>query len=234
MSRADPQSHPRKPRETSNRRGTLLSVTMAIRSIWSCSLMQSRLNGSPSSSSTVWMAASREDRTLYVAKFLSNLSPKSSKNPSPVAYPLHGTTKALPEQGFRSWSWRESNPRPPSGCRPCYDHSRDCGSTAAAPPGRWASRGRPLPGLSLMSAVFLAVSGLSRRQPSLLLPGCDDQAPRAITGRDLTLRYLGSGSESEVICIGRYWLCAVFGVCATPVARVDFRSRRRNRSAPCQ
>ena len=21
------------------------------------------------------------------------------------------------------WSWGESNPRPPSGCRPCYDHS---------------------------------------------------------------------------------------------------------------
>ena len=51
------------------------------------------------------------------------------------------------------------------------------GSTAAAPPGRWASRRRPPPGLSLRSAVFLAVSGLSRRQPPLLLPGCGDQAP---------------------------------------------------------
>ena len=39
------------------------------------------------------------------------------------------------------WSWRESNPRPPSGCRPRYDHSRDYGSTAAAPPGRWTSLG---------------------------------------------------------------------------------------------
>jgi hypothetical protein len=34
-----------------------------------------------------------------------------------------------------------------------------------------------------MSAVFPAASGLSRRQPPLLLPGCGDQAPRAITGR---------------------------------------------------
>ena len=25
------------------------------------------------------------------------------------------------------WSWRESNPRPSSGYRPCYDHSRVCG-----------------------------------------------------------------------------------------------------------
>jgi hypothetical protein len=42
---------------------------------------------------------------------------------------------------------------------------------------------RPPPGLSPTSAFFLAVSGLSRRQPSLLLPGCDGQAPRAVTGR---------------------------------------------------
>jgi hypothetical protein len=37
-----------------------------------------------------------------------------------------------------------------------------------------------------MPAVFLAVSGLSRRQPPLLLPGCDGQAPRAIAGRDIS------------------------------------------------
>jgi hypothetical protein len=57
------------------------------------------------------------------------------------------------------------------------------GSAAAAPPGRWASRRRPPSGLFPMSAVFPAASGLSRRQPPLLLPGCGDQAPRAITGR---------------------------------------------------
>ena len=47
----------------------------------------------------------------------------------------------------------------------------------------WPPRGPP-PGLSPGSAVFHAVSGLSRCQPSLLLPGCGGQAPRAIAGRD--------------------------------------------------
>src|SRR5262245_31332078 len=61
------------------------------------------------------------------------------------------------------------------------------GSTAAAPPGRWASRGGRRQVCSLRSAVFLAVSGLSRRQPPLLLPGCGDPAPRALTGRDVAL-----------------------------------------------
>ena len=80
------------------------------------------------------------------------------------------------------WSWRESNPRPPSGNRPCYDHSRVCGSTATAPPGRWSSRSPP--GLSPMPAVFPAASSLCCRHPLLLLPGCSGLAPRALTGRD--------------------------------------------------
>lgn len=81
------------------------------------------------------------------------------------------------------WSWGESNPRPSSGRRPRYDHSRDRRLTAAVPPGRLAHQGPP-PGLSPGSAVFPAASGLSRRQPPLLLPGCGGQAPRAIAGRD--------------------------------------------------
>ncbi|CAN5778795.1 hypothetical protein BH24ACT3_BH24ACT3_11930 [soil metagenome] len=44
------------------------------------------------------------------------------------------------------WSWRESNPRPRSGHRPCYDRSRGCGSTVATSPGRPGLR--PPPGLS--------------------------------------------------------------------------------------
>ncbi len=106
-------------------------------------------------------------------------------------------------------SWRESNPRPSSGNRPCYDHSRDCGSTATAPPGRWSSRSPP--GLSPMPAVFPAASGLSRRHPLLLLPGCSGQAPRALTGRDDSRSPNGSGGESEV-AIGASFGCPVLGV----------------------
>src|SRR3954451_19005241 len=43
-----------------------------------------------------------------------------------------------------------------------------------------------------------AVSGLSRRPPLLLLPGCSDQAPRAIAGRDVSRDLTRSGGESEV------------------------------------
>ena len=43
-----------------------------------------------------------------------------------------------------------------------------------------------------------AVSGLSRRPPLLLLPGCSDQAPRAIPGRDVSHVLTRSGGESEV------------------------------------
>src|SRR3954451_9124364 len=50
-----------------------------------------------------------------------------------------------------------------------------------------------------MSTVFPVVSGLSRRQPPLLLPGCDGQAPRALTGRDDSRHLKGSGGDSEVL-----------------------------------
>ena len=43
---------------------------------------------------------------------------------------------------------------------------------------------RPPPRLSEVPMVFPIVSGLSRRQSPLLLPGCEVQAPRAIAGRD--------------------------------------------------
>jgi hypothetical protein len=81
------------------------------------------------------------------------------------------------------WSWGESNPRPSSGCRPRYDHSRELRLYGCRTAGSVGPAGGPPPGLSLRPAVFPTVSGLSRRQPPLLLPGCGDQAPRAITGR---------------------------------------------------
>ncbi len=54
---------------------------------------------------------------------------------------------------------------------------------AATPPGR-ASREALPKGLSPLSAVFHAVSGLSLLSPPLLLPGCGGPTPRAVTGRD--------------------------------------------------
>ena len=67
------------------------------------------------------------------------------------------------------------------------------------------------PDLSPVSAVFPAVSGLSRRHPPLLLPGCGGSAPRALTGRDDSQSPKGLGGESEV-AIGASGLCPVLGV----------------------
>jgi hypothetical protein len=51
------------------------------------------------------------------------------------------------------------------------------------PSPKWRATDR----LSEPSAVFPAVSGLSRRHPSLLLPGCDGLAPCGITAHDDSL-----------------------------------------------
>ena len=58
------------------------------------------------------------------------------------------------------WSWGESNPRPPSGCRPRYDRSRDlrlCGCRTAGSVGLAEEAA---------AGSFPDVSGLSRRQRS--------------------------------------------------------------------
>ena len=64
----------------------------------------------------------------------------------------------------------------------------DIEADAASPAGRlvitrdgWP----PTPGLSLESAVFPAVSGLSHRHPPLLLPGCGGVAPCGIAAHDV-------------------------------------------------
>src|SRR5690554_6828898 len=102
------------------------------------------------------------------------------------------------------WSWRESNPRPSSGSRPRYDHSRAVAQRL--PPRRvgWASR--PAAG------SFPGVSGLSRRQRSLLAV-LRRFCCRAATDRPRVPllvavclgRLTGSGGESEVViglCFG--------------------------------
>ena len=61
----------------------------------------------------------------------------------------------------------------------------DFRTDAVLPAGRLARR--PSAQLSERSAVFHAVSGLSRRHPPLLLPGCGGSAPCAIAGHDDSL-----------------------------------------------
>src|SRR3954471_9286912 len=72
---------------------------------------------------------------------------------------------------------------------------------AVAPCGRRAAGSAALRHRLVFSSVlqFLpAVSVLSRLPPLLLLPGCSDQAPRAIAGRDVSRDLTRSGGESEV------------------------------------
>jgi hypothetical protein len=90
---------------------------------------------------------------------------------------------------LRAWSWRESNPRPLSGHRSRYDHSRVSGSTAAGLPGQ-LELGPTAGSFPGCQRSLPAVSGLSHRPPPLLLPGCGEPAPRAIAGRDVSLSYL--------------------------------------------
>ncbi len=136
-------------------------------------------------------------------------SPAATNPASKRNRPEPPGVRALPmSRDITQWSWGESNPRPPSGCRPRYDRSRDlrlCGCRTA---GSVGLKRRPPPGLSPMSAVFPAASGLSRRQPSLLLPGCGGQAPRAITGRWCSRSPGLSGGDSELL-IGSC-VCAPF------------------------
>ena len=56
-----------------------------------------------------------------------------------------------------SWSWGESNPRPPGGDRTRYDHSRTSASTATELAGQRISE-------EITAGSFPDVSGLSRRQ----------------------------------------------------------------------
>ncbi len=112
------------------------------------------------------------------------------------AYPL--SREYAPES---SWSWGESNPRPPRSHRPRYDRSRDSGREG----NRTAGSVGPKPHLSHFlerQRSLPAVSGLSHRPPLLLLPGCSDQAPRDLTVRDVPLYYLKSGGKSEVSLVG--------------------------------
>ena len=80
---------------------------------------------------------------------------------------------------------------------------------AGAPAGRLPTRRWATNRLSESSAVFLAVSSLSCRHPSLLLPGCDGLAPCGIAAHDDSpLTWFESGGESELL-IGNSFGCPV-------------------------
>ena len=62
--------------------------------------------------------------------------------------------------------------------------------------------------LSDKSLVLPNVSVLSRRHPSLLLPGCDELAPCAIAGHDVSQLPNELGGESELL-VGNSVFCPV-------------------------
>jgi hypothetical protein len=139
------------------------------------------------------------------------------------------TNPATP--GVELWSWGESNPRPLGGYRTCYDHSRLCRSTAAAPAGR----------LTCVSCrVFprrqrsFSPSAVSPCGPSpLLLPGCEDQAPCAIAGHDDSLPPELDQAARANCSLAVHLVSPFYESETTRVARTASRSQRRNQSAPC-
>src|SRR3954454_5247185 len=88
----------------------------------------------------------------------------------------------------------------------------------------------PPPGLSPTSTVFPVASGLSRRQPPLLLPGCDGQAPRALTGRDDSRSPEDQAARAKSP-LALLWVPRLRSLSNSGRTN-GFRSQRRNRSAP--
>ena len=134
------------------------------------------------------------------------------------------------------WSWGESNPRPLGGHRTCYDHSRLRHLAAVAPAGRLTV----MPKHWVYCWVFpqrqrsFTPSAVSPCGPStLLLPGCEDQAPCAIAGHDDSLPP-GLNQAARANCSLAVHLVSPFYESETTrVARTTSRSQRRNQSAPC-
>ena len=84
----------------------------------------------------------------------------------------------------------------------------DFEADATSPAGRLSRLPETTTRLSVRSAVFHAVSGLSNCHPPLLLPGCGGSAPCAISGHDVSSSPNGSGGESELL-IGNSLGCPV-------------------------
>src|SRR5438067_457361 len=104
---------------------------------------------------------------LTASSFRRPVALSTNRHSPRVLWDFRGATPTVHEVNRRrprhsrplvQWSWGESNPRPMSGDRPCYDHSRDCGSTVTALPGQLSLRSPP--DLSPVPTVFPVASGL--------------------------------------------------------------------------
>ena len=95
--------------------------------------------------------------------------------------------------------------------------------TAAEPAGRLTPKG-PLPGLSLASAVFLAVSGLSLRSTPTSVAGLWGSGPvRHRWSRFSSRQLIRSGGESELLILGGSFFVPVLRVRDNSGRKLDFQ-----------
>jgi hypothetical protein len=121
--------------------------------------------------------------------------------------------------------------RLPSALRP-FPSSWLCGYHLTGSSGGARGHRSMPPELSPGSAVFPAASGLSRRRPPLLVPGCGGLASRAITGRSVSQRHLINQAARATSALVAFVLVPRLTSLSNSGRTFDFRSQRRNRSAP--
>ena len=132
-----------------------------------------------------------------------------------------------------SWSWGESNPRPPGGYRTRYDHSCTAASRATAPAGQRAPLGSHPRVFPRCQRSFSPSVVFPYGPPTLLLPGCVDLAPCAVTGHDDSLQPgLNQAARANCSFLAVHLVPPFNESVATRVANSASRSQRRNQSAP--
>jgi len=130
------------------------------------------------------------------------------------------------------WSWGESNPRPLGGYRTRYDHSCTAASMATALAGQRTSRGGHHQVFPRCQCSFTRSVVFPYGPSTLLLPGCMDQAPCAVTGHDDSLQP-GLNQAARANCsLAVHFVPPFNESVATRVANSTSRSQRRNQSAP--
>ena len=133
---------------------------------------------------------------------------------------------------FDMWSWGESNPRPLGGYRTRYDHSCTAASMATALAGQRASQGGHHQVFPRCQCSFTRSVVFPYGPSTLLLPGCMDQAPCAVTGHDDSLQP-GLNQAARANCsLAVHFVPPFNESVATRVANSTSRSQRRNQSAP--
>ena len=130
------------------------------------------------------------------------------------------------------WSWGESNPRPLGGYRTRYDHSCTAASMATALAGQRTSQGGHHQVFPRCQCSFTRSVVFPYGPSTLLLPGCMDQAPCAVTGHDDSLQP-GLNQAARANCsLAVHFVPPFNESVATRVANSTSRSQRRNQSAP--